>query len=68
MIVTLVLKGSGIPVLKDFMISPVIRKCGLTLSKYVSFTSLGNASWLNIVNVVVADPMIPVLGCLVVYF
>ena len=42
--------------------------CGLPLSNYQSLTSLGNTEYLNVVYVVVSDPMIAVLGCLVVYF
>ena len=64
----LVYEGSGIPVLKGFMVSPVIRIYGLTLSKYIYFTSLVNSGWLNIVDVVVASQMIHVMGCLVMYF
>ena len=40
----------------------------LPLSKYIFFTSLGNTDLLNIVDVIVAAPILPVLGCLVVYF
>ena len=61
-------EGSRISVLKSFMVYPGIRICGLSLSKYQSFEFLGNESWFNIVNIVVAAPMLPVLGCLVVYF
>ena len=50
------------------MVSLVIGICELPLSQYLSFTSLVNALWLNIVNVVVADPIIPVLVFLVVCF
>ena len=62
------IQGSSIPVLKGFMVSPVIMICGLPLSTYLYFTSLGDAAWLNIVNVVVASPMLTVLGFLVVSF
>ena len=68
MVFTLGYQGSGIPVLKGFMVSQVIRICGLPLSKYISFTLSVNVAWLNIVDVVVSDPVLPVLGCLVVYF
>ena len=61
-------EGSGIPVLKGFMVVPVIRICGLHLYKYLSFTLLVNAAWLDKVYVVVAAPIIPAMGCLVVYF
>ena len=61
-------EGSGIPVLKGFMVALVYRIYGLPLSKYPSLTSLGNAAWLNIVDLVVAAPIIPILGCSVVYF
>ena len=56
-------KGSGIPVLKYFILYPVIRICGLPLSKYLSFTSLVNSACLNIVDVVVSDT-IPCTGLL----
>ena len=49
------------------MVAPVISICMISLSKYLSFTFLGNGAWLNIVNVVVAAPIIPAMGCLVVY-
>ena len=68
MVVPLVYDGSGNPVLKGLMVSPFIRICGLPLSKYLYFTSLGNVEWLNIVDVVVADSIIPLLRCLFVYF
>ena len=68
MVVPLGSEGSVIPVLKGFMVSPVIRIYGLTLSKYIYFTSLVNSGWLNIVDVVVASQMIHVMGCLVMYF
>ena len=61
-------EGSRIKVLKGFIVAPFIRICGLPLSKYLSFTSLGNASWLNIAVGVSANPIIPVLGWLDVYF
>ena len=61
MVVPLGSKGSGILVLKDFMAFLVIRIFGLPLFNYISFTSLGNTSWLNIVNVVVAASILPVL-------
>ena len=61
-VVTLGYKGPGVPELKYFMVDPVIRICGLYLSKYRSFTSLGNVEWLNIVDVVVSYPILPVLG------
>ena len=50
------------------MLISVVSICGLTLSKYLSFTSFYNAEWLNIVDVVVASPIIPLLGFFVVYF
>ena len=45
MVVPLGSEGSVIPVLKGFMVSPVISICRLPLSKYLSFTSLGNTEW-----------------------
>ena len=60
--------GLGIPVLKVCIVAPSISICGLPLSKYLSFTYLGNAAWFYIVVGVVSAPIIPVLGCLVVYF
>ena len=39
---------------------PEIRICGLLLSKYISFILLVNAAQLNIVDVVVVAPIIPV--------
>ena len=68
MVVPLGSEGSGITVLKGFMVTPVIRICGFPLSKYVSFILLVNAAWLNIVDVVVDDPVLHVMGCLVDYF
>ena len=68
MVVPLRYEGSGIPLLKCFMVAPFIIIYVLPLSKYLPFTSLVNASWLNIVDVIVATPIPPVLGCLVVYF
>ena len=61
-------EGSRIPLLKGFMLDPVIRICGLPLSKYLYLTSLGNSAWLNLVDVVVAAPILPVLGWLVIFF
>ena len=66
MVLTLGYEGSGIPVLKCFILAPVIRICGFPLYKYPYFKSLGNASWLNIVDLVVSAPIITVLGCLIV--
>ena len=57
-----------IPILKGFMVSPVIRIYGLPLYKYISFILLVNAACLNIVNLVVAAPMLPVLGFLLRFF
>ena len=68
MVVPLRYKGSDIPVLKGLIVSSVIRVFGSPLSKYLFFTLLGNEAWFNIVDVVVAAPIFPVLGCLVVYF
>ena len=68
MVVPIGYKGLGILVLNSFMVAPVIRICGLSLSKYISFALLGNAAWLDIVDVVVASPILPVLGFLVVHF
>ena len=68
MVVPLGSEGSGISVWKGFMVAPVIIICGLPLSKYLSFISLVNSVWLNIVNTVVSAPILPVLGYLVVYF
>ena len=68
MIVPLGSEGSGIPVLIGFMLSPFIKMCELPLSKYLYFISLYNESWLNVVYVVVATPMLPVMGFFVVYF
>ena len=68
MVVPLGYELSGITLLKGFIVALVIRICGLPLSKYTPFTSLCNAALLNIVDAVVAAPIIPVLGCLAVYF
>ena len=68
MVVPLGSEGSGIPVLKGFMVAPGIRTCGLPSYKCITFTSLGNATWFNIVDVFVAAPILTVIGCLVVYF
>ena len=68
MVVTLGYEVSGILVLKGFIVSPVISICGLSSSKYTPFTSLFNVAWFNIVDVVVAYPIPPVLSCLVMYF
>ena len=54
--------------MKVLMVSQVISIYGLHLSKYISFTLLVNSAWLNIADVDVADPMLPVLVCLIVYF
>ena len=43
MIVPLGSEGSGILVLKFFMVALDIKNCGLPLSKYISFTSLVNS-------------------------
>ena len=61
-------KGSDIPVLKFFMVISVISICGLPLSKYIAFTLLVNEGWFNLVDVVLAAPIFPILGCLVIYF
>ena len=50
------------------MLSPVIMICGLPLYKYLYFLLLVNAVLLNIVDVVVADPMLPVMDFFVMYF
>ena len=65
MFVPIVYEGLGIPVFKVLMVSLVIRICVLTLSKNISFKSLGNSAWLNINSVVVASKIIHVMGCLV---
>ena len=61
-------EGSCIPLLKGFMVSLYIRIYGLPLSNYLNFILLGNTASFNIVYVVLAAPMRPVLGCLIVYF
>ena len=61
MVVQLGSKCSGIPVLKVFMVAPVIMVCELNFSKYLSFTSLVNTAWLKIVDIVLAGPMLLVL-------
>ena len=50
------------------MVAPVIRRCGLPLSKCISFSLLVNAALLNIVDGVVSATLHHLLGCLVVYF
>ena len=60
-------EGSGIPLLKAFLVDLVIRICGLPLSKYIYFTLLGNVVWLHIVNLVVSAPILHVMVFLVVY-
>ena len=54
--------------MKGFIGATVISICGLLLYKYLLFTLLVNATWLNIFNRVVSDPILPVLGCMIVYF
>ena len=68
MFVRLVSEGSGVPVLKVFVVASVIRTCGLLLSRYISFAYLGKSNWLNIVDVIVAATILIVLVCLVVNF
>ena len=62
MVIPIISDGSGIPVLKSFMIFPSTIICGLHLSKYISFPLLNNSEWLNIVDVIVSGPILPVLG------
>ena len=68
MVYPVVSAGSEILVLKGFIVAPVISICGFPLYKCLLFTSLVNATWLNMVDGVLADPILPVLGCMVVYF
>ena len=68
MVVTIGSEGSGIPVLKVFMLSPFIKMCELPLSKYLYFILLGNTASLNVVYVVLAAPMFSLLDCSIVYF
>ena len=68
MVVPLRSEGSGITLLKGFMVAPGIMICGFLLSKYIFFTLLFNEAWFNIFNIVVTAPILPVLGFLFVYF
>ena len=68
MVVPLGSEGSDIPLLKGVLLASVIRICGLTLFKYLSIRYLVNSAWLNIFDVVVASPILPTPGCLLVYF